>query len=86
MLRVCSSDAPPAELEEPEACLAAVLGGKASDYSESRLGPAPYQKGPISLPVTAGHCCLLDHLRDSDLQDLDRFSERLTLSNEDFPT
>ncbi len=54
ILKACVLDRPPSDLELPEVCLTAVLGQKASDYSEGRLGPAPYSRGNASLPDSAG--------------------------------
>ena len=83
ILQQCALDRPPAGMSvDPEAALLELLGSKASGYEEpeGQHGPAAYRRDLVSLPDSAGSCFLLEHLCDSDRDDLDRFRERLFLS------
>ena len=75
-----------AVLTEPssEASLCAMLGTKAGPYSvepsEFGSGPAPFELSSLSLPRRAGGRPLSSTLEGEDLSDLERFEERLLLT------
>ena len=76
------NERPPSELVSPQAALEALLGAKASPYlGEGPCSAAPFELSALSLPAKASGCRLEATLGDDDLLDLQRFEERLCLTD-----
>ncbi|CAK0855216.1 unnamed protein product, partial [Prorocentrum cordatum] len=71
ILRAVTDDMPPDPLPAPEAALQELLGTEALDYASEDLSVvAPYDRGLVSWPDTAGSVNLLDVLPDPDRQEV----------------
>ena len=76
---------PPPSVEEPEAAFQVLLGSKAIPYGgDEPSGVASFELESLSLPSSAGGCCLLDVLEGEDRIDLQGFESKLLLSDCDF--
>ncbi|CAK0818925.1 unnamed protein product, partial [Prorocentrum cordatum] len=86
VLRAVADDRPPGPLPAPEAALPELLGTEALDYASEDLSVvAPYDRGLVSWPDTAGSVDLLDVLPDPDRQEVTDGPRALLLRAEEEP-
>ncbi|CAK0849207.1 unnamed protein product, partial [Prorocentrum cordatum] len=86
ILRAVTDDRPPDPLPAPEAALQELLGTEALDYASEDLSVvAPYDRGLVSWPDTAGSVDLLDVLPDPDRQEVIDGPRALLLRAEEEP-